>query len=118
MEAKQPSSRVVFSPDSQRLAYVSQTGDRAFVVVDGVEGKPYGPLRTATGFSLSYSLPIFSPDSRHVVYVVNNEVISVDGIETQPYGSPVSRIIFDSGNGYHYLAEKDGDIYLVEREIP
>jgi len=29
------------SPDSQRVAYVAQVGDKQFVVVDEREGKPY-----------------------------------------------------------------------------
>ena len=110
---------ISFSHDSTRLAFnTSPLGSWVtFVVVDGVEGQQYNLVRTTTGSTLTYSAPMFGPDSMHLVYMVNG-VIVIDGIETQEYGTRVSTIVFDSANGYHYLADKDGDIYLVERNAP
>jgi Tol biopolymer transport system component len=54
---------LTFSPDSQRLAYiVSQPyqGSKAFVIVDGVEGKPSQYIDSDV---------IFSPDSKRMAYV-------------------------------------------------
>ena len=51
-----------FSPDSRRLAYVAQEGEKLFVVVDGEEGKRYDEINPA---SLS-----FSPNSQRLAYVV------------------------------------------------
>ena len=53
------------SPESKRVAYVAVsrglfTGDKLFVVVDGKEEKPYDGIVAGT--------PIFSPDSKRVVY--------------------------------------------------
>jgi dipeptidyl aminopeptidase/acylaminoacyl peptidase len=54
-----PAGRLVFSPDSKRLGYVAQNGNRYFVVVDGKAGPEYPTV----------SHPRFSPDSRRVAYV-------------------------------------------------
>ncbi len=112
-------SGLVFSPDSRRLAFSVQPTEAwglAFVI-DGVEGKKYGPVLISGGSGLSSFGPLFSPDSHHVVYRANQSIV-VDATETPVFGTPLSKIIFDSSGSYHYLADKDGDTYLVERLIP
>jgi len=52
-------SRLIFSPDSRRVAYVAQSGEDAFVVADGQAGLP----------SDGISDLIFSPDSKCFTYV-------------------------------------------------
>ncbi len=116
--------RPIFSPDSQRVAYVAGAGGKWVVVVDGKEGKQYDRI----GLD-SHSL-IFSPDSRRVAYIAkvgdtwfNNWFVVADGTEGKRYDSligrlawepePAGRIIFDSPDSLHYLAKKGNGIYLV-----
>ena len=105
---------LIFSPDSQRVAYGAQLGDKVFVVVDGKEGKQYDDAGRL----------IFSPDSQRVAYragVGDKQFVVVDGKEGQPYDGIVTigggRIVFDSADRLHYLARKGDDIYLVEERI-
>ena len=94
---KKINTPVIFSPDSKRLAYVAsndwlQKGDdpwtfsqgAQFVVVDGQEGKHY------TGALMSP--PVFSPDSKHVAYIVAYQYVDrkeaflvLDGEEGKQY---------------------------------
>lgn len=55
---------VVFSPNSERIAYlVEENKNRMYIVVDGKEGKRYKAV----------SAPLFTPDSEQVVYVACEE---------------------------------------------
>ncbi len=102
------------------MAYVARVrkglGEKRFVVVDGREEKQYDGIVTDS--------VIFSPDSQRVAYgagVNNKQFVVVDGKEGQPYDSIVAigggRIVFDSADSLHYLAQKGDDIYLVEGRI-
>ena len=82
---------IVFSPDSQRLAYVAFDGDRPFLVVDGQEGQRYESIREGS--------VVFSPDSQRVAYVVGmpeedggHPFVVVDGQERQRCRSPYTGI--------------------------
>ncbi len=102
------------SPDSQRVAYGAQVGNKQFVVADGKEEKPYDGILEGT--------PIFSPDSQRVAYgaqVGNKQFVVVDGKEGKRYDGIVGggRIIFDSADRLHYLAVKGADVYLAEERI-
>lgn len=95
-------SNIVFSPDSQRIAYVAAStstlpsvspggfwgGQRCAVFVDGVEGKRYDGIGNIT----------FSPDSKRLAYgawasapaqgaagTVQVSVCVVDGVESKNY---------------------------------
>ena len=60
------------SPDGVRLAYVAGRGNRRFVVVDGTEGQSWDEVGRL----------LFSPDSRHLLYVAKSagkHVILLDG---------------------------------------
>ena len=70
---------VIFSPDSQRVAYQAIVGSWCFMVVDGKEEKQYDGIATE---------PIFSPDSRRMAYgarVGNKWFVVVDGKEEKHY---------------------------------
>ncbi len=96
----------VFSPDSTRLAYEAEEGDKKFVVVDGKEGKRYD--------SISY--PIFSPDGAHVAYRAEKSrklwrrgwaCVVVDGKEGKRYdGIWLSPIFSPDSTRLAYKAEK------------
>jgi WD40 repeat protein len=118
-----------FSPDSTRLAYVDiETGfwsdsyTAAWIVIDGVKGKKYHRVGDIT----------FSLDSKHVAYIASQgkkQFVVVDEEKGKEYdifgrdfGVSVSklglkRIIWDSADSFHYLAQKDNGIYLVEETI-
>jgi len=49
----------IFSPDSQKLAYIDKEGRKRIMVVNGKEGKAYDRV---VG-------PVFSPDSQRLIYV-------------------------------------------------
>jgi Tol biopolymer transport system component len=68
------------SPDMKRVAYVAQVNDQEFVVVDGIEGKPFDEI-------IKWSL-IFSWDSKRFAYIAkedNKQIVVVDGAEGKPY---------------------------------
>ena len=47
--------RLAFSPDSRRLAYLADSGEKMVFVVDGVEGKPYASIVEADAIKLLHS---------------------------------------------------------------
>jgi len=65
---------------------------------------------------------MFSPDSNHLVYGALNsdgQFVVVDGKDGKRYDFIIfiyngGMIMFDSSDRLHYLARKDGSIYLVE----
>jgi hypothetical protein len=63
---------LVFSPDSRRVAYLAQRGDKALVVVDGVEGKEY------EGFLGGGGLVFDSPTQLHALAVSGGELFRVE----------------------------------------
>jgi WD40 repeat protein len=121
--------RLLFSPDSKRLAYVellpysSIVELRYFVVVDGKKGEKYEYIDDF----------VFSPDSKHVIYIVihgRNMFVVVGQTEGKEYGYPdfaimassaeelgIKRIVFDSADRFHYLVEEGDGIYLVEETL-
>jgi len=106
---------LVFSPNSQRLGYIGRVGDDTVAVVGNTRGKAYD----MAGYLA------FTPDSRHYVYAATEGEAAftvVDGREADHryqaiWNVPQSGLLFDSATKFHYLALKDGGVYLVEEEI-
>jgi len=71
---------LAISPNGTRFAYVETDDNKDFVVLDGINGKPYDGRAGNI---------IFSPDSRRFVYLVQTAIkkffIVVDGIEKKKY---------------------------------
>jgi hypothetical protein len=67
---------LLFSPDSDHVAYVAIENNKMFVVADGKEQKHYK--------AIAQSVALFSPDSKRLAYPAaqdNKWVIVVDGKE-------------------------------------
>ncbi len=107
----------VFSSNSQRIAYAALEDNEIFMVVDeNEERKQYDDVLKGT--------LVFSPDSKYVVYGAakgGDKLLVVDGEERDSHGNIVTfgggRIVFDSLDSLHYLAQKGADIYLVEEMV-
>jgi roadblock/LC7 domain-containing protein len=104
----------VFSPDSKRVAYAAERGDKWVVVVDGAEGKEFDGIMAGT--------PVFSPDSKRVAYAPergNKRMAVVDGVEGKEYEAFLkgSRLVFDSPSQFHTLALRGDEFLRVEVEI-
>ena len=113
----------IFSPDSERLAYISRNS----VFLDGHEGKEYDGIEPGS--------LVFSPDSRRVSFIAvkyegrigpfksgERRMVVADGQEGEPYDRifslPQRRgVIFDSPDQLHYIAQKDKKLYLVEERF-
>jgi WD40 repeat protein len=80
---------ITFSPNSERVAYSAGPKGEQYehcIVVDGVEGKQYNLQELRPNFNVSP--PVFSPDSKHVGYVVemgNESWMVVDEVEGRHY---------------------------------
>jgi hypothetical protein len=108
----------VFSPDSKRTAFaLVETYEKQAVVLDGVKGKTYGRV-DASPYSGYYLPPVFSPDSKHLVYSATGKgkFVVFDGIEI-PIGSELegkianqfilSKFVFDSPTHFHAIGFAD-----------
>ena len=62
---------VFFSPDSRRVAYGAQAGDKWFVVIDGVDGRQFGGL--LRGGKIVFS----SPDTLYYLAARGSELYLV-----------------------------------------
>jgi Tol biopolymer transport system component len=103
----------LFSPDSKRVAYDAQLDNKRCVIMDGKEEKQYDGIGAGS--------LVFSPDSKRLAYVAgvrNKWLAVVDGKEGKQYDGIVTigggRIIFDSAEHLHYLAQEGSNIYLVK----
>ncbi|MBI4832795.1 MAG: PD40 domain-containing protein [Candidatus Lindowbacteria bacterium] len=105
-------SRPVFSSDSKHVAYPAydQQANEYYVVLDGQASKKYR--------SIKYGSLMFSPDNKHLAYVVEDDdgfvvVAGSEGTERGVY----SKVIFDSPTRLHYLTRNGRQIYLVSEEL-
>jgi hypothetical protein len=106
----------VFSPNSQRVAYLALFNERALVVVDGEEREQQEAIAAGT-FT-------FTPDSRHLVYIAkidNQRSVVIDGEMGKQYEGIITRyggkLIFDAPDKLRYLALDGSKVYIVEETI-
>ena len=109
---------LTFSPDSRRLAYCAlrrraDTSIGSCVVLDGVEGKSY----------VQVAEPVFSPDSRHCAYLASlgrQSFAVVDDHETRAMDQVLgqSKLVFDAGQTFHFLAVEAGNLVRVTVNLP
>jgi len=106
-----------FSPVGHRLAYGMATDDGiGYVIVDGKEMGPY----------LNLGGLCFSPDAKRFAFVGvrsrTSQSVVVDGVPGKSYSSIFvngqrKAVHFDSGNSLHYMARRQGDVYLVDEKL-
>jgi hypothetical protein len=109
----------IFSPDSQRVAYVARNGSMERVVVDGQEGPAYDISGIGGWWA---NAPIFSPDSQRVAYVAKRGWPDLNGwselVVDGQAGPEYDRIRFAqifSPDSRHvaYLAKKGEKVRVV-----
>ncbi len=103
---------IVFSPDSQHIAYIAIQGDKQLVVKDGKPGPAYYVSKA----------PIFSPDSQHLAYMAGQggkDFVVVDG-KPGPNYNTIDLLVFspDSRVAYIALQENNWFITVDENLIP
>jgi Tol biopolymer transport system component len=104
---------LIFSPDSQHLAYVVwKSGTSRAVVLDGKEGAEYGYVYP----------PVFSADGRHLAYLVWNNGVSfmvLDGQKGPEYESFAGeKLSLHPDGSFTYLGVRDGVLYRVTQPLP
>ncbi|MGB9488739.1 MAG: hypothetical protein WCD04_21820, partial [Terriglobia bacterium] len=96
------------SPDSKRVAYAAQRGDRQLVVVDAVEAKEYDWIGKGA--------PVFSPDSKRVAYVAKRGgkwSVVVDDVEGKEYDGIGSLVFSPDSKRVAYVAMRGGKQLVV-----
>lgn len=95
---------LAFSPDSAHFAYVAQNGDRMYMVVDDVDGKPFKEV----------SRIVFARNGKRSAYIATRDdgtqAIVLDGQEGQPYPRIHLRSLFFSPDGtrFAFVVEQAG----------
>lgn len=87
---------ILFSKDSEHVAYQAQDGDNQFFVVDGARGPNFRYV----------NYPVFSPDSQHFAYVAKREVSGSEFVVFDGKQGPAYEEISDpkfSPDGRHFL---------------
>jgi len=88
----------IFSPDSQRIAYIAYVKKRQLVVLDGKEGKPYRQIQSL----------FFGPNSKHILYIAFDKefknIAVIDGKEEKPYKRIEKPFFTADGKHYGYVA--------------
>ena len=98
---------MVFSDDSNRLAYGGRRGDKFFLVVDGKKGADYDAL----GYFG------FSHDGKHIAFTAlkgDKMVIVVDGEERGEYSAVPAGPVFRSDGVLEFLAADKPSLYRIE----
>jgi Tol biopolymer transport system component len=106
----------VFGMNTDRMIYKIRNDDKYHVVIDGKIGKGYDFIWVGT--------PVFTPDGNHIIYVAREGdkiFLVLDENESERKFGGIStiggRITFDSTDKFHYIARRQGDIYLVRESI-
>ncbi len=106
-----------FSPDGKRLVYIVDLSDDgpSLLVDSGKEGKQYDGIKTRL---------YFSDQGQHLAMVAftgDHEMVVADGVEGNQYDDVLTlgggKVQFTGEDRFHYLAVKEGELYLVEESI-
>jgi Tol biopolymer transport system component len=117
---------LVFSPDSNRLGYIGRAGSKSFVVIASASVAKRGSSRQnrKRGYDMVGYLN-FTPDSDHYVFAATSGDKAFTVVDDQEaahryqsiWNIQGTRLLFDSRKKFHYLAAKEGSVYLVEEEL-
>ena len=106
-----------FSPDSKRLVYLADlSADGPTILVDGgKEGKQYDVIQEQLYFSAT------GQRLAMVAMTGDKEFVVVDGVEGNQYDAVITlgggKVAFADDSHFHYLAVRDGELFLVEEGI-
>lgn len=103
-------SPIVFSSDSQKIAYVAQKGEELFVVLNSSEEKSYQEIRNIT----------FSADSKNIFYLAkkdNKVFLVINGKEKEPYDEIMAPAFSADGKKVVYGARDGNKLLQVENKI-
>jgi hypothetical protein len=111
--------QVRFTRDGKKLYWAYQIGEKAVVVADGTESKPWDRIGDEI---------VLGPGDRHFAYAAKSEgkwTVVVDGAPGTSYDFIVAfrekykggGIVFDSPGSFHYLARHGKQVLLVEERI-
>ncbi len=106
---------LVFSPSGRRVGYIARSGRVTFAVVDDLRKPRYDMIGYLT----------FTPDGRSVVYAAirgKKTFTVVDEKESTAQYDAIwmprgAKFTFTSPRRFHYLAVKEGRMFLVEEEL-
>ncbi|MBI5118773.1 PD40 domain-containing protein [Candidatus Poribacteria bacterium] len=108
---------LTFSPNGKRFAYVISQGGRNVLVLDGVESKSHN----YHWYSSVLSRPVFSPDSKHVAYLAqdqqtNEYYVVLDGQAGKRYESIRYGSLMFSPDSKHpaYIVEDDDSFVVID----
>ena len=101
---------LMFSPDSQRVAFVAATRDDSeqFVIVDDKKHQKYPGV----------TRPSFSPDSKHIAYAALAEdrktmLVIVDRVERERFDQVVAPPVYRDDGILEFIALKEGRLLKV-----
>lgn len=109
-----------FSPDGSIIAHEARLGKKFFVVVNGKESPHH---------DMSLIQPVFSPDSRYITYLLLDaanrkstnfvsDAKSGEIITTTSYEKIKGLVFSTDGLFFAYIAEKDGEQFVVVSGFP
>jgi Tol biopolymer transport system component len=102
------STGILFSPDSQTLAYIAKnnTSDGILLILNGKESPPVDGIKEVS----------FSPDSKETAYIIsqdNDWYVIHNRVKEGPYDKAQSLIWSPDSTRLAYIAIKDGAFWVV-----
>ncbi len=102
--------RLLFSEDSQRLAYVAGTGKGVFFVVDGKEGRSYDEVRDLKFINASRSFFYQAKRGERLLVVVDEN-------ESPEYDEFISFPEFDGAGSIRFIAQRRNEYFRVALKL-
>jgi hypothetical protein len=108
---------IVFSPDSQRIAYGAAEGSTQFMVLD------WTPLSEYYGLTSNANTPRFSSDSEHVAFIAMRSpkeyIFCIDGESWMLPGCPIlgGDIVWDSTTEVHTLVTTQKEVQVWKHSL-
>lgn len=102
---------MIFSPNSEKFAYMASSHGKWFVVLNEKEGKPHGFVSEIT----------FSPDSKKLAYVghtgnqfeLSSAYLVMDGVQSKKYENVDDLLFSSNSENFAYVARKKNKSFVV-----